>query len=245
MPSTARLPPQASPETQRARGRTDPGLLLLVIGFALAWIPYLDFVGDILGLIGLILVFLGRSGFSREHRTSVTIGFAIILLAGALGFVFTLWFAAAVVGIADQAGLTLAQAGSMLNSVLLVYFLGLSVASVLGCYGEVVLVRKLSDLKTSRILWIGFLVNLALTVLTLVVLVPLVQAAVSQATSGTSLNTAPITALTTTGTLLGLTKAIPSLLFAWGYYRARQAAAHWDQPRPGTVPPGAELTSAR
>src|SRR5207247_9803719 len=46
---------------------TKTGLLLLVIGLAISWIPFIGAIGGLVALIGALLVILGREAFGREH----------------------------------------------------------------------------------------------------------------------------------------------------------------------------------
>src|SRR5256885_8825139 len=60
------------------------GLLLLVIGVLIAWIPFAGFIGGIVGFIGGILVFGGREPFWAEHlpHTQLTLIFFLVRDAG-------------------------------------------------------------------------------------------------------------------------------------------------------------------
>src|SRR5947209_19568709 len=46
---------------------TRTGLLLLIIGLALSWIPFIGGLAGLVALIGALLVILGRGAFGREH----------------------------------------------------------------------------------------------------------------------------------------------------------------------------------
>src|SRR5260370_17028931 len=48
------------------------GLLLLVIGVLIAWIPFAGFIGGIVGFIGGILVLVGREPFGADHVPNTT-----------------------------------------------------------------------------------------------------------------------------------------------------------------------------
>src|SRR5437016_14637173 len=52
---------------------TQTGLLLLVIGVLIAWIPFAGFVGGIVGFIGGILVLVGREPFGADHVRNTTL----------------------------------------------------------------------------------------------------------------------------------------------------------------------------
>jgi hypothetical protein len=196
----------------------------MAIGFGLLWIPYVSDLGALLGLIGLILVCLGRTGFDELHHASVKTGTATILVAGGIGFLLTVGVTLSIVQAATTPGETLSQVGTSLASDLQLLFVGSAIVGILASLGEVVLVRGLADSTTWRILWAGFAANLVLSVLILWFVLPQVTSAVSSATSGATVNTGPISQIQTTALLWGLTKIIPSLLFAWAYLRAHDVA---------------------
>jgi hypothetical protein len=64
--------------------RTKTGLLLLVIGFVISWIPIVGAVGVILELVGAILVILGRHTFGRDHARNVLLSIIIFVTATAV-----------------------------------------------------------------------------------------------------------------------------------------------------------------
>lgn len=80
--TTPQAPPPPSPyygyaasyyEQNRAKeiDRTKTGLLLIVIGFLMAWIPFVGIIGGFLEFIGAILVILGRHAFGSSHARNV------------------------------------------------------------------------------------------------------------------------------------------------------------------------------
>jgi len=60
------------------------GLLLLVIGVLIAWIPFAGFIGGIVGFIGGILVYIGREPFGADHvrNTTLALIFFVVGIAG-------------------------------------------------------------------------------------------------------------------------------------------------------------------
>jgi hypothetical protein len=51
--------------------RTKTGLMLLVVGFFMEWIPIANFIGALLEIIGAIMVILGRHAFGHYHARNV------------------------------------------------------------------------------------------------------------------------------------------------------------------------------
>lgn len=215
------------------RSRSVTGLTLLVIGFCLAWIPYLSVIGGLISLIGIIYLILGRRGFGEPHRRYVVAGGLLFLLtilasiALAVGFVVALFGQVSV----SSSGTAVFNEGG-LRADLDALFVGAAVVGIIGGLSEVVLVYGLSDHTTRILLWAGFVTSIALSLLTFLILYPQVATAVAQATSGSTFNSGPISSLETRSDLLGVAKVLPSLLFAWAYYRVRaEAVRRTNDPR--------------
>jgi len=70
------------------------GLLLLVIGVLIAWIPFAGFIGGIVGFIGGILVLVGREPFGADHVRNTTLAL-IFFVVGIAVTVFGFFYAVA------------------------------------------------------------------------------------------------------------------------------------------------------
>src|SRR6266581_2046128 len=70
-------------ETARATAidRTKNGLMLLVIGLVISWIPTVGAVGVFLELAGAILVILGRHAFGPDHARNILLSIIIFGIA--------------------------------------------------------------------------------------------------------------------------------------------------------------------
>ena len=69
------------------------GLLLLVIGVLIAWIPFAGFIGGIVGFIGGILVYIGREPFGADHVRNTTLAlifFVVGIAVTIFGFFYAL-----------------------------------------------------------------------------------------------------------------------------------------------------------
>src|SRR6266566_5674201 len=73
-------------ETARATAidRIKNGLMLLVIGLVISWIPTVGAVGVFLELSGAILVILGRHTFGPDHARNVLLSIIIFVIAVAV-----------------------------------------------------------------------------------------------------------------------------------------------------------------
>ena len=227
-PGYAPLPPGAvfvPSVVVRDRDRTVEGLLLIVIGIALSWIPYVDIIGGLIALIGIILVFMGRRAYGPDHHRDVVAGgalFVVSILASVglgIGLVVAFLGAATV----SSSG-TVTFNASALQGDLQVFFIAAAVVGIIGGLSQVILVYALSDRTTRILLWAGFVLSIALSLIILFILYPQVVTAVSQATSGSTYNAGPINSLDNESDLLGALKVVPSVLFAWAYWRAREVA---------------------
>src|SRR6266568_3040057 len=75
---------------------TRTGLLLLIIGLAISWIPFIGAIGGLVALIGALLVILGREAFGREHARNAILALIVFFVGigvTTVGFV-VLFFAA-------------------------------------------------------------------------------------------------------------------------------------------------------
>src|SRR3989475_8267762 len=69
------------------------GLLLLVIGVLIAWIPFAGVIGGIVGFIGGILVLVGREPFGADHVRNTTLAlifFVVGIAVTIFGFFYAL-----------------------------------------------------------------------------------------------------------------------------------------------------------
>jgi len=207
----------------------------MIIGSLLAWIPYVSALGGIFVLVGIILLFMGRYGYGEAHRRFV-VGAGVLILIGLLGTVaVTLGYVGSVISQASVPGATPSEVGGALQTGFVTFVVSLFVLAFLTSLGQVLIVYKLAEQRTQLILWIGFFSGIALAVGRLVYLLPLITSAIAQATSGSTVNLAPLNQLETTSTLLGLTSVLPSVLFAWAYYRVRERLSKGEFVVPGAM----------
>jgi len=206
----------------RTADRTRTGVLLMILSFALAWIPYVAFVGGILALIGIVFLWLGRAGFGPDHRRNVVAGCVCVLLGILVSLFAALWFASAVVSAAATTSTTLSGVGAALQSALEGLLVSAVVAGALGALGYVLLPYALADRTSRWLLWGGLVLSVALSVLLLTLLWPQLTAAIGQATSGTTINVAPVQAVETRETIVATVQFFPQMMFLTAYYRVRR-----------------------
>ena len=228
-------PSPAEAERRKQVKYTRTGLLLLLIGTLLSWIPIILYIGYILLLIGAILVILGRKAFGAIHSRYVVIAlvlFFVGILGGiALGIVFALaLFSAA--GSQDPATIANAFVSAFKN-----VLIGAIVLGAISGVASVVFTYALQQQLGKGLLWAGYGAQVAITIATYAILAPLFSNAAAQAAAGGTHDPAPLVALQNQANTLGLLRVIPALLFAAATYLAWSRVNRGEIPPP-SVPPG-------
>ena len=207
-PPDSVMPPTLPPAVL-AKSPAVTGVSLLMVGFLVAWIPFVGLVGEVLVLVGFIILYLRRDDYDAPFRRFVVLG-SNLLFVGVVAVVVELVGAVLLFGLFG---------GSSPNpwTVALLPLLptGLLAASV------VFVVYGAADPTSRRILWIGYAAALATAFAT---------AAVQGELFTTGL--APSSFHTLVGVQFGvnLLAVVPYSLFAWGYYRVRSGLLGWARP---------------
>jgi hypothetical protein len=218
----------------RAQARTRLGLLLMIFAFGLLWIPLVSDLGELLALIGIVFLWLGRHAYGNDHRRNVILGSACVALGFLIAVLVGIWLVDSLLT-SVAPGQSASSFDSVFQSDLGVVFVVGFLTSALTALAYVVLPWALAD-RTSRVL---LLVAGALTVVisavTASILLPQVSSAVAQATSGSTIDSGPIVALQNESSLLMTAQLLPDALFVWSYYRTRQQR-FFEQPNPHRPP---------
>src|SRR5216683_7842320 len=193
---------------------TKTGLLLLIIGLAMSWIPFIGAIGGLVALIGALLVILGREAFGREHARNTILALVVFFVGIGVtiaGFV-ALFFAA----ISYPAGP---------SSIVRPSFAWLGVITIIGGgvtgISEVLLTYALQQSNGRILLWTAYAASIAIGIANFLFILPFF--------SGTG---AVFPAIFLTS-LLGI---IPALLYAAAYFLARQRIVRREIPSPLTPP---------
>src|SRR3989454_2908412 len=234
------LPSAWDAERRKQIDRTKTGLLLLLIGGLISWIPLIGIVGGLLLLIGAIFVIIGRKAFGSTHARNVVIAIVLFFVGIIIGIIAGVLFAAAVFSaIASQNPAALGAAlGSAFNTLLV----GAIIAAVVSGIASVLFTYALQKQTGKMLLWAGYAANLAISIAVFAIIGPLIANAVNQATSGGTYNPAPIVALQGQLSALGYLSVIPALLFAGATYLAWSRVSHGEIPPP-TTPPGMPMST--
>ena len=186
------------------------GLLLLVIGVLIAWIPFAGFIGAIVGFIGAILVLIGRDPFGPDHvrNTTLAIIFFVVGIAVTIfGFFYSIIYYA-------QYG-----AGGSPFSALGPFSIILVIGGAIFGLSEVLLTYSLQRSKGHTLLWTAYGVSIAIGLVNILE-APLGNGIFSTLYSGT-------TVLFTS--LLG---AIPAAMNGTAFYLARERIVRHEIPQP-------------
>src|SRR5438128_11997416 len=95
-PAMPGLPSAWDADRRKQIDRTKTGLLLLLIGGLISWIPIDGILGGLLLLIGAILVILGRKAFYSPHARNVVIAILLFFIGIIIAFTTNVPIAAAV-----------------------------------------------------------------------------------------------------------------------------------------------------
>ncbi len=214
----------AMAEHNRAQGisRTKTGLLLLIIGLLIGPIPFVGSIGSILDLIGAILIIIGRRPFGPAHSRN-TIWSVIIYVVGiAVVFIGSVAFTLSVISASINSSASGTFNQNTVSQALASSFNGLLIALAVGgaIFGiaNVLFTYAIQNKNGRILLWSGYAASLAVSVITILVISPLIANAFQQAVAGGVYNRAPISALQFQLSIIGLLGYIPALIYAIAFY---------------------------
>lgn len=207
----------------RAQERTKTGLLLMIIAFALLWIPYVSDLGALIALVGIGFLWLGRHGFGPAHRRNVLLGGACVALGLLIGIVIAAWFVDSLLTQTSPGQSTSSLVAVFQSDLGVLFVAGLATAS-LTAIAYLVLPYALADPTSRIVLFSAAVLTVVISALSVAIEFPQISTAVAQATSGSSISTGPITALQGESILLSTAQILPDLMFLWAYNRTRTRA---------------------
>ncbi len=228
-------------ERQKQIGRTKTGVLLLLVGSLISWIPIIGgFVGGLLTLIGAILVILGRKAFGPTHRRNVAI--SIVLFLVGIGIIVV----GAIIAIFEGVGVSATSSEAELAAALTTAFTNILIITAVGAfvYGltGVFFTYALQKKEGRILLWAAYGatvgIQIAIVILTLPA-IPGIAASVAHeiATTGRVDSSAISNAVTGATAGLSLLSVIPAMLYAAANYLAYARINKGEIPPPATPPP--------
>ncbi len=228
-------PPEMSYERRRAIDRTKTGIALLAIGAALGWIPVVSLLGDLLILIGGILVILGLEAFGAAHEHNVWI--AVVLYV--IGLIGAFLLAASVTGQVQAAtDLPAAQVEGAMVAAFDTIFVGGAIVGLFSGLGSVLFLYALMDTRGKVLLWASFAASFAVLALVWAIINPQVGPAVAAAYAVSPPDPGPINALDAQVNSLKFLNLIPDLLLAAAGYAAWSRIDRGEIPAPASRPAG-------
>ncbi|HYM38591.1 MAG TPA: zinc-ribbon domain-containing protein [Thermoplasmata archaeon] len=224
-PSPGYYPSPVDYERTKQVDRTKTGVLLLLIGTLLSWIPFgISIIGYLMLFIGAILVILGRKAFGEPHPRNVL--FSIVLfIVGCVVFLGVVIVAAisSIAGTLGPGG-TVTITPSFEAASFSATLLGLIVFAIVVGIAEVLFTYAL-QIQTGRLLlWAAYGASIVLAILVYLIAAPVA------ATVVTSADYDAVVALASGYQLLNV---IPVALFAAADYLA------WSRINRGEIPKAA------
>jgi len=186
------------------------GLLLLVIGVLIVWVPFAGFIGGIVGFIGAILVLIGREPFGADHVRNTTLA----LIFFVVGIAVTIFGSFYAVAYSFASGLGV----STVSLFGIVFVIG---GGIFGL-SEVLLTYSLQSSHGHTLLWTAYGISIFLGLVN-VFLLPFGSGGFWPFYFGT-------------GVLLftGFLAAIPAALYGTAFYLARERIVRHEIPPPMT-----------
>ncbi len=206
--------------------RTKTGIVLLLVGSLLSWVPYgVAILGDLLLFIGAILVILGRKAFGPTHSRNILL--SIVLFAVGILVVIVIAVVALVPmfpTIVNTGGLTTPASRAAGQNAGLAG--GIAAAAIIGV-AEVLFTYALQARTGRAVLWAAYAANLAVAIALYVVLSP-VYNAVASASDFDSAFAQQVT--------YSLITVVPALIFAAADYLAWSRISRREIPAPSASP---------
>jgi len=229
-------PMEAERQTQISRTKT--GILLLLIGTLIGWLPYIGFVGSILIFVGAIFVILGRKAFGSAHSRNVILCILLVIIAIILAFtaIVVLTFSIASSFIPGNPP-TQAAVTSAFNNYLIILLIGVLVSGL----ASVFFTYAIQD-KMGRMLLLGGYAAHAIIWIALVVIVSqaigtMVAAMFPGGTYNPGQAALALADFSGRVRVFGYLSAIPALMYAAAYYLVWNRINKGELPaRSGAVP---------
>jgi hypothetical protein len=228
-------PPPGDYDRSRQIDRTKTGVLLLLIGALLGWIPLgISIIGAIISFIGAILVIIGRAAFGAKHSRNVVIAVVLYILSIVGLFVVGIIFAvtAIVPSIVSGTIPTVADLQGAINTLLI----GSIITSFIGGLAQVLFTYEIQDQPGRILLFAGLGASVALQVAIFFLITPLIATAIADALAGGTFSSVPITDLQNQMNTYALLAVVANLLWAAAYYLV------WSRINRGEIP--AKLATA-
>ncbi len=241
-PAFAHRVPRWEVSRQAQVRRTLIGVLLLLVGTVISWIPVIGVVGLLVSFVGAITVLSGRKAFGPNHRRNLVISIVLLGIgigASLIGAIAIVLFALASI----PSGSTQAQVAAVLQTTFTnLLILGVATA-VITSLSFVLFTYDLQKREGRLLLWAGYGATLGLQTAVVVLTLPLIPGLAAEiareiATMGRF--DATLISATISGDASGLTPfgVIPAGLYALANYLAFTRIKKGEIPPPAAAPAG-------
>ncbi len=222
-------PMEAERHTQISRTKT--GVLLLLIGTLIGWLPVIGIVGAILIFVGAILVILGRKAFGAAHSRNVFLSILLFIVGIVIGAVAVISLAFSIASsIIPGNPPTQAAVTSAFNNFLIILLVGVIVSGL----ATVFFTYAIQDKRGRMLLLGGYAANVIIQIAVLVVISQAVGTFVAAMFPGGTYNPAQATLAVADFSArvqaLGYLSVIPALINAAAYYLV------WNRINKGEIP---------
>lgn len=230
-------PPMWDAERTKQVGRTKTGVLLLLIGTLISWVPIIGPLGGLLVLIGAILVILGRKAFGAAHARNVVISVVVFFVGLIVVFAGGIPLAAVIVVAAGFSAQTIpaAEVQAAFNSVLIIAVAG----AIIGGLANVLFTFILQNQTGKMLLFAGYGAGVVIQVVIFVVVsadIPDILAACSGDTCNSTAARTVLDRFLGRVDSLSLLEGIPALLYAGAYYLVWNRINKGELPAPPAAP---------
>lgn len=194
--------------------KTKTGLMLLVVGYMLTWVPVVSFIGGLLLLVGAINIVLGRKPFGRAHAKKTLVAAGLIAF-GVIGLI--------TVYVVFEAAMLQATTAEEFTSLMTSFLLGFFAVAAIAQIASILLAFELEKPAGKAILAGAYGSSLVVFAMFYLVI---------QNTMQMSMETGSFDSLGFTMQMLTLSLlwAAPSVLYAVAYYLA------WHRIKEGEIP---------
>ncbi len=237
-PAMPGLPSAWEADRRNQIGRTKTGVLLLLVGTLIGWLPFIGIVGSILVLVGAILVILGRKAFGATHSRNVVLSIVLFILGIIIVAVATVILIAATVA-SFIPGNPPSQAA--ITSAFTNFLIILVVGAIVGGLASVFFTFAIQN-KTGRMLLLGgYVASIALQIAIFVLVSQAIGSFVAAMFPGGTYDPAAAAAASATFSArvqsLSYLSVIPALLYAGAYYLVWNRINKGEIPASTTAPP--------
>lgn len=214
---TAYFPDQRTREI----GRTKTGLLLIMVGILLAPLPYVNYLGSLLAIVGAILVIIGRKAFGAAHSRNTIWSIVIYCLGIAIVIGAYVGFAS------DVTSASITNAGGPVSSTLLAQTLSLSfeallvgaaVGGAIVGLAHVLFTYAIQNRNGRILLWCAYAASIAVSIVEFSIIGPLISNAAAQSFTGSTYDPAPFSNLQSQLQAVALLGFIPAGIYATAFY---------------------------